>query len=67
VGAELFRADRQTDSPSDEQKDMIKLIVTFHNFAPTPTKIILNIYMHTLSPSPCLNTHFYLLVNCACL
>jgi len=66
VGAELFHADKQTDSPSDKQKDMTKLIVTFRNFAPTPTKLILNIYMQLFSPSPYLNAHFYLLVNCAC-
>ena len=32
VGAELFHADRQTDG----RTDMMKLIVTFHNFANTP-------------------------------
>ena len=66
VGAELFNADRQTDGPSDEQKDMPKLIVTFRNFVPPPTKILLNIYLDLLSPSPYVNTHFYLVVNCAC-
>jgi hypothetical protein len=32
VGAELFLADRQTD----RRTVMMKLIVTFHNFAKTP-------------------------------
>jgi len=67
VEAELFHADRETDSPLDEEKDVTKLIVTFRNFAPAPTKKLLNIYMHLLSPSPYLNTHFYLFVNCACI
>jgi len=34
VGAELLRADRRTD----EQADMTKLIVGFHNFANAPNK-----------------------------
>jgi hypothetical protein len=33
VGAELFHADWQTDIPKDEQRDMIKLIIDFCNFA----------------------------------
>jgi len=37
VGAELFRADRQTDG----QTDMMKLIVAFHNFANAPKKCVL--------------------------
>ena len=38
VGAELFRADRQT---RDRQTDMTNLIVAFHNFANAPKNLLL--------------------------
>jgi len=43
VGAELFRADRQTDRQqadrqADKRTDMTKLIVAFRNFASAPNE-----------------------------
>jgi len=47
VGAELFRADERTGGWTDEQTDMIKLLVTFSNFvmrAPKKIRIQFSLY-----------------------
>ena len=38
VGAELFHADGRIDRGTDRQRDVMKLIVAFHNFACASTK-----------------------------
>jgi hypothetical protein len=43
VGAEFFRAERQTDGQADRQTDITKLIVAFGNFANAPEELCLKI------------------------
>jgi hypothetical protein len=39
------QTDRQMDGQTNRQRDMIKLIVTFHNFVNTPEKKSSNFYI----------------------
>jgi hypothetical protein len=48
VGAEFFHADRQTDRQTNEQKDMIKLIFVFLNFAKA-SKIFKNLRLEHIA------------------
>ena len=55
VAAELFRADRQTDTQTDEQINMTKLIVAFRNFKNAPIRcglclVVLCTALVTISP-----------------
>jgi hypothetical protein len=40
VGAELFRAEGRTDGRTDGQTDMVRIIISFLNFANMPKEMV---------------------------